>query len=63
MDFKKSPECLLIFYTVNYEYGNFTPCINNSIPFYSKEEAEEYRDNLLKNVANIGHVQIAIISA
>lgn len=50
MNFRNPPKYLLIFYTVNNgDLGNFKPTIHNSIPFFTKEEAEKYLENFISN--------------
>lgn len=65
MNFRNPPKYLLIFYTMdNDDLGDFRPTIRSSIPFFTKEDAEKYLENLKSNaVGNYIKVLTAIIPA
>lgn len=64
MYYKNPPEYLLIFYTMDNNLGDFKPTIHSSIPFFTKEEAEKYKANLLNKMgSNDTHILFAIIPA
>lgn len=63
MYYKTSPKYLFIIYTIDFECGNFTPCVQSSIPFNSREEAEIYMEKFVSNIEDNKSTLFAIIPA
>ena len=63
MYYKTSPKYLFIIYTIDLENGNFTPCIQSSIPFNSREDAEVYMEKFVNNIEDKKSTLFAIIPA
>lgn len=56
MYYKKVPEWLFIVYYIDandFRNGCFTPRIQNSIPFATKDEAEKYKIDYLNNIETV----------
>ncbi len=61
MYFVKEPKYMFIAYTVNYEYNTVDFRIKFSVPFFTKEDAESYKQAFVNNLQDTERLLFAII--